>query len=162
MTIGEKIHQLRMAKDMSVLDLGRKAGITDTTIYDYEKGKRKPTAKTVRKIANALGAKFEAFYDDRYTAEDDQDTELVKVKDELTPEKFNLTTDPDNPGLPKEAFDAIYNGIAGALCEAVGALAVQPPEGMSMAELTAWMAGYGTAINSVKEILKDEKDADNN
>ncbi|MBN4062803.1 helix-turn-helix transcriptional regulator [bacterium AH-315-E09] len=55
MVLGKKIKELRLKKCLSQTDLGRLAGIPQTTISDWENSKSLPNIKDAEKIAAALG-----------------------------------------------------------------------------------------------------------
>ena len=54
MTVGEKIRQHRKAKKLSQKELGKISGTAETTVRQYEGGKRTPRLEQIEKIANAL------------------------------------------------------------------------------------------------------------
>ena len=54
MTRGDLIKEKRIEKGLSLLQLGRKIGILDTTLRKYEKGERTPKLETLEKIAAGL------------------------------------------------------------------------------------------------------------
>lgn len=54
MRIGYKIRELRSNLKISQSTLGKKAGIPQTTISDWEKGKSLPNVEEALKLANAL------------------------------------------------------------------------------------------------------------
>ncbi len=49
------LKELRISKVLSQAELAEKAGISRDTVIHLEIGKQKPTFKTVRKLAKALG-----------------------------------------------------------------------------------------------------------
>lgn len=56
MTFGEKLKQIRLAKDLGVNQLALKSGVSASQISRFENGKRKdPQMDTAKKLANALG-----------------------------------------------------------------------------------------------------------
>lgn len=54
MTVGEKIRQYRKAKGLSQKELGKLSDTAETTIRQYEGGKRTPRIEQIEKIAKAL------------------------------------------------------------------------------------------------------------
>ncbi len=52
---GERLKKAREAAGLSQASLGKKAGVTQDTIWGIESGKRKPHPGTLRKVAVALG-----------------------------------------------------------------------------------------------------------
>ena len=49
------LKELREGQFLSQMDLAQKSGIGRDTINRLEKGRQKPTFRTIRKLANALG-----------------------------------------------------------------------------------------------------------
>ncbi len=54
-TIGERIRQLREDKDMSLRELAKAIGVSAAFLSDVELGRRYPSDKHLRAIAQALG-----------------------------------------------------------------------------------------------------------
>lgn len=54
MTVGAKIRQYRKAKGLSQKELGKLSDTAETTIRQYEGGKRTPRIEQIEKIAKAL------------------------------------------------------------------------------------------------------------
>lgn len=54
MDFAEKIYKLRIEKGLSQQKLAEKAGLSQATIYYWEKGKRNPKYEQLQKIASAL------------------------------------------------------------------------------------------------------------
>ncbi len=52
---GERLKRVREAAGLSQASLGKKAGVTQDTVWGIESGKRKPHPSTLRKLAVALG-----------------------------------------------------------------------------------------------------------
>ena len=50
-----KPRELREKRGLSVRGLAKEAGISTETVYSVEHGKRRPSMKTLGKIARALG-----------------------------------------------------------------------------------------------------------
>lgn len=55
MNIGQKIKEVRKQKSLTQKELGKRAGISQQQIAQYENGKLKPKIETIDKIAVALG-----------------------------------------------------------------------------------------------------------
>ncbi len=51
----QTIRQLREAKGWTQLQLANKAGVTPSTIYNWERGRFEPKASQLRAVARALG-----------------------------------------------------------------------------------------------------------
>lgn len=60
--LGEKLERIRKEKGWSRKKLSEAAGVTEVSIYNFEKGKNKPTGVTLAKIARALEIDFEELY----------------------------------------------------------------------------------------------------
>lgn len=58
--IGENLRRLRVEAFLSQAELARQAGVGEATIARIEIGRQLPHAKTVRKLASALGAEPKA------------------------------------------------------------------------------------------------------
>jgi transcriptional regulator with XRE-family HTH domain len=58
-TLGQKIRQLREAKDLSLRDLGKKLGKTAAFLSDIELGRRNPSDEVLVEIARVLGSSIE-------------------------------------------------------------------------------------------------------
>ncbi len=54
MTIGKKIRELRKKAGLTQKELGRLSGTSETTIKQYELGKRQPRMEQLQKVATAL------------------------------------------------------------------------------------------------------------
>jgi transcriptional regulator with XRE-family HTH domain len=59
MTVGERIRELRERKAYGQAELAREVGITPTSLWAIETGRRTPRPRTVRKIAEVLGVPVE-------------------------------------------------------------------------------------------------------
>ena len=55
MSFAEKVKIARQALNLSQLELAKKAGLSDRSVYGYEKEGRFPTSPTLKKLADALG-----------------------------------------------------------------------------------------------------------
>ena len=54
MTFAEKLHHTRITLGLSKIELGKMAGVTERTIYNYEEGGKYPTRSTLGRLAAAL------------------------------------------------------------------------------------------------------------
>ena len=54
MTFGDKVKQARLAANLSQSELARKTGISERSLYSYERGGIMPRSGNIRKIAEAL------------------------------------------------------------------------------------------------------------
>lgn len=72
MTLGERIRELREAKDLSLRELATKLGLSAPFVSDIELGRRYPSEKVLKDIAKILGSSVEALqkYDTRAPVED--------------------------------------------------------------------------------------------
>lgn len=63
MTLGQKIRNLRKAKNLSQQELAEKIGITKTQISRWEKGHVQPRQSNLRDLAELFGVSDEDFQD---------------------------------------------------------------------------------------------------
>ena len=63
MTIGQKIKELRQAKNLSQKELGIMSGLSEPAIRNYELGNRTPSPQQLEKIAAALNVSVYAISD---------------------------------------------------------------------------------------------------
>ena len=61
MTVSETIRQERKKAGLSQAELGKRLGVSQSMIAQYECGIRKPKMTTIQLIADALGADIELF-----------------------------------------------------------------------------------------------------
>ena len=54
MTFGEKLKNMRLAQNLSQIELAEKAGITERSIYSYEQTGTFPRTAVLKKLADAL------------------------------------------------------------------------------------------------------------
>lgn len=54
-----KLKKKRIKSGLSLAELGEKVGVTKTTIFRYESGKRKPNIALLKKIAVVLKCKVD-------------------------------------------------------------------------------------------------------
>lgn len=64
-SVGRKIRQLREERGLTLVDLGRKAGISYTHISEIERGNTCPSLKTISKLANVLGLSVTYFFTEK-------------------------------------------------------------------------------------------------
>lgn len=57
--MGEKLKAARLAAGLSQYQLAEKVGCSQHHISRWENGERGPSAKSLKKLANALGCKME-------------------------------------------------------------------------------------------------------
>src|SRR4030042_6632927 len=60
--LGEKIKALRLANQMTLKELGRKAACTDAYLSQLERGRANPSIMILKKIASALQVKVVDFF----------------------------------------------------------------------------------------------------
>ena len=56
-TFGQRVRELRLAKDISQEDLAEKAGLDRTYVSSIERGKRNISLLNIERLAKALGVK---------------------------------------------------------------------------------------------------------
>ena len=67
-SIARKLRELREQRGMSLRDLAKKAGVSQTAVWHIEAGKtEKPSAETLQKLARALGVNVYYFLDEDRT-----------------------------------------------------------------------------------------------
>jgi transcriptional regulator with XRE-family HTH domain len=54
-TIAQNIRDFRSAKNISAAEMGRKLGVSQSTVSDWETGKKMPRAEVIEKIADYFG-----------------------------------------------------------------------------------------------------------
>jgi transcriptional regulator with XRE-family HTH domain len=67
MSLGEKIRELRRARDWSQGQFGIKIGVHEKNVSRYENDKSVPSAAMLRKIADALGVTIDYLLSDEAT-----------------------------------------------------------------------------------------------
>lgn len=55
--MGEELKRLRLARGYGLRELAKRAGVTPAMLSEIENDKRDPQVSTVKKIADALGAR---------------------------------------------------------------------------------------------------------
>lgn len=63
MSFGENLKKARKAVGMTQIELARKTGVTERSVYNYEKNDRAPKISIVEKFASALGTSAEVLLD---------------------------------------------------------------------------------------------------
>lgn len=61
--VGEKLKQLRIARNLTQGELSESLGISRQLVSRWESGKRKISAEQLKKIANVLGVTLDYFQD---------------------------------------------------------------------------------------------------
>ena len=86
MTFGDKVKQARLAANLSQSELARKTGISERSLYSYERGGIMPRSGNIRKIAEALNVSVGYLLDGDETDTKkniDKDIFLANVKEEF-------------------------------------------------------------------------------
>lgn len=63
MTFADKLYRLRKEKGLSQKELAKQAGLSQTSIYYWERGERNPKLEQLQKIANVLNVPVEYLFD---------------------------------------------------------------------------------------------------
>ena len=63
MTFAKTLTKIRKDKEMSVSELATLSGLTEMTIYNYEKGLYLPSYTSVGKLATALKCDYDLLYE---------------------------------------------------------------------------------------------------
>lgn len=63
MSIGTRIREIRKAKNLTQIELGKRCGMADSAIRRYESDRVKPKIQTLQKIANALDVSLLDLYE---------------------------------------------------------------------------------------------------
>lgn len=93
MTIGEQIRYIRKHLGLTQKELGDLSGTSETTIKQYELGKRQPRIEQLQKIATALGGSISEIFNDNYLLSD-TDSEILEKR-----ARFVGNVDPQKPPL---------------------------------------------------------------
>ncbi|SHJ99295.1 Transcriptional regulator, contains XRE-family HTH domain [Hathewaya proteolytica DSM 3090] len=90
MSIGKKIKELRLSKNMKQSDLAEKSGISRVAIGNYERGDRIPKADVLSSIAAALGVSVYDLTMD--SAQQKEDMKVIKSMPEVEAiaQRFNI------------------------------------------------------------------------
>lgn len=117
---GKKINELRLKNDMSLRDLGEKAGVSYSFINSIEKGRYSPSRETVIALANVLkGAnKNELLLLAGFSPEEE-------IK---TPKKMTLKEFLEQPGVPYDENTYIPEEKLKALRELLESVAEKLPD----------------------------------
>lgn len=83
MEIGDRIKARREELGLSLIELGKKCGIRDTTLRKYENGDRNPKIDTLRIIAKALNTNAFVLMGEEASKKLDTDTILMIADDEI-------------------------------------------------------------------------------
>lgn len=62
--VGQRVKELRLAKNLSVRELARRSGVSATQISEIERNLTSPTVPTLMKIISALGTNTSIFFQD--------------------------------------------------------------------------------------------------
>ena len=60
------LRQVRKSKELTLRELSEQTGVSETSLSFIERGKIKPTAPTIKKIAVVLGLTYEELFDMLY------------------------------------------------------------------------------------------------
>jgi len=77
MTFGEKLINARLALNLSQIELGEKAGITERSIYSYEQAGTLPRAAVLKRLAEALNVSV------AYLMDEDETDKMKNIDEEL-------------------------------------------------------------------------------
>lgn len=88
MDFGERIVEIRKEKGISQKELAKRLSVSPVMVAHWEKGRRKPKADTLKKIADALEVPLSRLYA--------LDPDAVYLGSEIT----FIEPDPDNPEEP--------------------------------------------------------------
>lgn len=102
-TLGQRIKKLREDKDMSQVELGKLVNVGNTTISQWESGKRSPDIETVKKLANIFGVSSDYLLGRTNDPTPAKDRELPQTVAPYLPEGFDE--------LPPEAKEEVLNFI---------------------------------------------------
>lgn len=61
--VGRLIKQARLSEGLTQKEVGEKMGVSEATFNRYETGKQNLTLDTLRKVAEALGARLKITFD---------------------------------------------------------------------------------------------------
>jgi transcriptional regulator with XRE-family HTH domain len=94
--LGKRIEKLRKQKGLTQSELGKAFGFRDSTISQYETGKRKPDSDTLGKIADYFGVSTDYLLgktNDRYLANDETPEEIAEIFDFIRRKSRDMTPD---------------------------------------------------------------------
>ena len=89
--MNERIKKIRKQKGFSQIELGKRIGVSQQVITNYERGIREPNIETLLKIAGALDISLEALVGEKPIKPDEQTSRALQKRFEqikkLPPEK---------------------------------------------------------------------------
>lgn len=90
-----RIRELRKKKGMTMKELGRAIGVAESTISQYETGKRQPDNATLLSLAQFLGVTVDCLLGaspakPQPTPRSQKETELLELFEKLTPEEQTM------------------------------------------------------------------------
>lgn len=97
MDTGKKIKQLRKEKKITQSELGKRMGISQQQIAQYENGKLKPKLETLHRIADALQIPRSILYNDMLPKEKSElvKRDMIDIIDALNLEITNIENTED-------------------------------------------------------------------
>ncbi|MEE1061293.1 MAG: helix-turn-helix transcriptional regulator [Ruminococcus sp.] len=90
MSFSERLKEARKNKGLTQAELAKKCGLATGTIQQYELGKRKPTNKNIKKIADALSVGYRFAKDGEVYFYEFRDTIDLPVTNNSNSNKLNL------------------------------------------------------------------------
>lgn len=105
MTISEKIHQLRIEKDLTQSQLAKIAGVSDKAVSAWELGTRDPKLKFIQNICVHFGLDIHSFVDESVGLSEKAPTQEGERKPSDEEIKFALF------GGDGEITDAMYDEV---------------------------------------------------
>ena len=63
-TFGESLKKLRQEKNLTLVELSSKSGVTHIQINNLEKGRCKPSANTLYKLSRALDVSYDYLFNE--------------------------------------------------------------------------------------------------
>jgi transcriptional regulator with XRE-family HTH domain len=102
MNIGERIRQLRDAKDMTQQQLGERVGRSQQEVYRWEKGLLRVHVEDIRALAVALEVSIEAFFDEQECSGVHVDWELQAATSHMTAKQRQKLIEYLNTGREKD------------------------------------------------------------
>ncbi len=121
MTIGDRIKKARQEKGLSQKELGRKLGVSQQMIGQWETDKANPKKETIAKIAKALNVSpnildirtDEFFFGDSFVAREWVEDKNYKPIIDLLKKQQKLNSESDKDILlpTEDAFNQVYQNI---------------------------------------------------
>jgi transcriptional regulator with XRE-family HTH domain len=103
-TIGQKIRELRLSKDLKQSELGEALSVASSTISNWENGRRLPSINELKRVAAVFNTTLNAFYSD------------LEQEETVSPSKekqvFNQTIDFRPAGFDTSKFEYSMLSIA--------------------------------------------------